>query len=156
MSDLVQQGIAAIKAGDKAEARQLLAQALRADPWNEQAWLWLSGAVESDDERLMCLNKVLEVNPGNGAAQRGVAMLQQKLGTQPSSSSSSSPSPPSPSSSFLHHYRFKYFPMLSSSIIALSNRFKYFAHSFLLYYCSLKSSHSHMNDCIHSMWTKCT
>jgi hypothetical protein len=41
--------------------------------------LWLSGAVETTQDKLMCLNKVLAINPDNEAAQRGVAALQKDL-----------------------------------------------------------------------------
>jgi hypothetical protein len=87
MADRLQQGIAALKAGNKEQARQLLIQATQANPQNEQAWLWLSGAVESDSERLICLNKVLEINPNNEPAQRGAAALHQR-GATPADSSS--------------------------------------------------------------------
>ena len=87
--DLLQQGIAALRAGDKAQARQLFSQAIRQDPRNEQAWLWLSGALETTQDKLMCLNKVLVINPANEAAQRGIAALQK-------SSVAPSPAPLSP------------------------------------------------------------
>jgi len=47
--DLLKQGIAALKAGHKAEARSLLAKVVEQDERNEAAWLWLSGAVETDE-----------------------------------------------------------------------------------------------------------
>jgi hypothetical protein len=75
--DLLQQGIAALQAGDKAQARQLFSQAIRQNSDNEQAWLWLSGAVETTSDKLMCLNKVLTINPANEAAQLGMATLQK-------------------------------------------------------------------------------
>jgi tetratricopeptide (TPR) repeat protein len=83
MSDLLQQGIAALKAGDKTQARQLLSLAVRQNPQSEQAWLWLSGALDDDQERLACLNKVLAINPDNEAARRGVTALRQKMTSQP-------------------------------------------------------------------------
>jgi hypothetical protein len=43
---------------------------------NEAAWLWLSSAVETDDERIGCLEKALEINPANDAARRGLEHLQ--------------------------------------------------------------------------------
>lgn len=73
--DLLNQSIAALKAGRKAEARALLAQLLQQDSGNEQAWLWLSGAVDNDEERRHCLERVLALNPGNEAARRGLARL---------------------------------------------------------------------------------
>jgi membrane protein YdbS with pleckstrin-like domain len=40
-----------------------------------KAWLWLSGAVETDRERAVCLQKVLQVDPDNAAAMRGLSKL---------------------------------------------------------------------------------
>jgi hypothetical protein len=87
-NDLLQRGIAALKAGDKAEARRVLGRIIRQNPRDEQAWLWMSGAVDTAQERSVCLTKVLEINPHNEAAQRGLAALQKQL---PLSSTSPSP-----------------------------------------------------------------
>ena len=54
---LMRQGIAALQANDKARAHDLLGQALQLAPHNEHAWLWLSGAVETDAERRYCLER---------------------------------------------------------------------------------------------------
>ena len=51
MLPTLQEAIEAIKAGDKETGRQMLADILQADLENEQAWLWLSGVVESDEEK---------------------------------------------------------------------------------------------------------
>jgi len=83
MSTSLQQGVAALEAGDKALARRLFGRAIQEDPQSEQAWLWLSGAVESDKERLMCLNKVLAINPDNEMAQRGMVTLRREKPGQP-------------------------------------------------------------------------
>jgi tetratricopeptide (TPR) repeat protein len=48
---LVDQGAAALKAGDRERAQRLLAQAIRLDPRNERAWLWMSGVVTSPEQR---------------------------------------------------------------------------------------------------------
>ena len=61
IDDLLKQGIAALKQGQRAEARSLLAQVVQRDRRNEVAWLWLSGAVETDEERRLCLEQVLEI-----------------------------------------------------------------------------------------------
>lgn len=76
--DSTTRGIAALKAGDKLEARQLLRAAVARDPNDEAAWLWLSGAVESDAERAECLRHVVAINPGNTAAQRGLQALTRQ------------------------------------------------------------------------------
>jgi hypothetical protein len=82
-NDLLQRGIAAIKAGDKAEARRLLGRVIRQNPRDEQAWLWMSGAVDAAQDRAACLTKVLAINPHNETAQRGLAALQKELSTAP-------------------------------------------------------------------------
>jgi hypothetical protein len=78
--DLLEQGIEALKAGRRAEARNLLAQVVHQDQYNETAWLWLSGAVDTDDERRTCLENVLTINPNNSMAKRGLESLKAKQG----------------------------------------------------------------------------
>jgi tetratricopeptide (TPR) repeat protein len=78
MSDL-QQAIAAIQAGDRKNAQRLLAEILQTDPQNENAWLWLSQIVESEERRQECLQRVLAINPNNRAAQAGLAKLKQAV-----------------------------------------------------------------------------
>jgi hypothetical protein len=75
--DLLEQAITALKEGRKAAARRLLKLVLEQDQRNEMAWLWLSGVVDSDAERRICLENVLAINPNNGIAQRGL----ERLGT---------------------------------------------------------------------------
>ncbi len=78
MLPTLQEAIAAIKAGDKKTGRAYLAEILQADPENEIGWLWLAGIVESDERRRQCLERVLEINPDNQAARRGLATLPPK------------------------------------------------------------------------------
>jgi len=90
--DLLAEGIAALRAGRKVEARNLLTQVVEQDDRNEMAWLWLSGAVDTDEERRICLENVLAVNPQNAVARRGLDSLIAKEGVQPLKSVS----PPTP------------------------------------------------------------
>ncbi len=69
------EGIAAARRGERAKARDKFTRYLRYDQKNEQAWLWMSSVVESDRERVYCLNAVLKLNPNNKAAKRGLALL---------------------------------------------------------------------------------
>lgn len=71
----LQAGIAAYKRGRKQEAGRFIKQAIRLNPQNERAWLWLSGLVESDEQRRECLVRVLAINPNNELAQRGLKKL---------------------------------------------------------------------------------
>src|SRR5690349_14975978 len=72
---LLAQAVDALRTGDRAKARDLLGQAIRLNPGDDRLWLWLSGAVETDDERRRCLERALQLNPGNQAARRGLAQL---------------------------------------------------------------------------------
>ena len=81
--DLLQEGIAALKAGHKTVARNMLMQVVQQDERNEMAWLWLSGTVDTDEERRICLENVLSINPNNGLARRGLESLLASRDVQP-------------------------------------------------------------------------
>ena len=78
MSDtntLLQQGIALAKAGRHEEAREMLLQVIDLDERNETAWLWISGVVDNDEDRGIALENVLQINPNNEWAKRGLAIM---------------------------------------------------------------------------------
>jgi tetratricopeptide (TPR) repeat protein len=81
--ELLRAGIAAVKAGHKEKARQALLKVTELDERNEQAWLWLSGVVESAEDRRVCLENVLAINPRNSHAQAGLAWLDQQQAIPP-------------------------------------------------------------------------
>ena len=95
INDLLQQGIAAAKAGRKEEARRLLTQLVDIDEHNEKAWLWLSGVVESAEDRQICLENVLALNPDNRHAQAGLEWLRQHA-PPPPAAPAEIPEPPAP------------------------------------------------------------
>ena len=72
---LLQQGIAAAKAGQQAQARQILQEAVRSDPRSESAWLWLSSVAKDNAERIFCLKQLLSLNPNNENAIKGLKQL---------------------------------------------------------------------------------
>lgn len=74
-NQLLNEGIKAIKSGDRDKARTLLMRAVKLDEENERAWLWLSGAVKTKEERRICLENVLTLNPDNELAQKGLTQL---------------------------------------------------------------------------------
>lgn len=74
---LTARGIAALRAGDHAAARALLAAAVRADPADAQAWLWLSGALPEPAAQRYCLERALALDPACGPARAGLAALAQ-------------------------------------------------------------------------------
>ena len=82
MSDtntLLQQGIALAKAGRHEEARELLLQVIDQDERNETAWLWISGVVDTDDDKAIALENVLTLNPNNEWAKRGLQLMGRPL-----------------------------------------------------------------------------
>lgn len=54
-----------VKLERREEARALLRELIREDNNFEDAWLWMSVAVDSLDQSSLCLDNVLRVNPDN-------------------------------------------------------------------------------------------
>ena len=99
LNSLLNDGIAAARSGQAAQARDLLMQVVEADENNESAWLWLSGVVESLEDRQVCLENVLALNPDSVAAQKGLAWIDQqraKQGLPPAASPAETPPPSAP------------------------------------------------------------
>src|SRR5215207_9576835 len=57
-----------IKGNRRREAYHVLRDLIREDSNFEDAWLWMSVAVDSLDQASICLDNVLRVNPGNSEA----------------------------------------------------------------------------------------
>lgn len=86
--ELRKQGIAAAKAGQTDQARQLLQQSLRIDSRNEAAWLWLVSLARDQREKMFYLNRLLEINPNNDMgvqALQSLGMTREQLASQVSS-----------------------------------------------------------------------
>src|SRR5579859_2508684 len=81
---LLQEGIEAARAGNKALARMRLGEVVARDSNNESAWLWFASVTESASERRECLARVLEINPENAVAKRELAKLEaRRTGVSP-------------------------------------------------------------------------
>lgn len=76
----VNDAIAAIRSGDKERGRTLLTQALRLNPQNEQAWLWMTAIAETPEQQRECLERVLAINPQNKVARQGLKMFEMFQG----------------------------------------------------------------------------
>ena len=85
--DLVSQAAYILQAGDRKSAWLLLVEAIQQRPDDEAAWLWLSGAVESDEERQDCLERVLAIDPCNQAALAGLQILSVQSSAENTSKS---------------------------------------------------------------------
>lgn len=82
--DRLMDAIDLLKEDRRREAVRVLRELIREDNDFEDAWLWMSVAVDSLDQSSLCLDNVLRVNPGNGEAAsalqriRGPEMLMEK------------------------------------------------------------------------------
>lgn len=74
-------GIRAARQGNKERARELLEGVLRQDRTNEQAWIFLASAVDSERERRMSLERIVRINPGNRPAQQALNDMVGVLGS---------------------------------------------------------------------------
>lgn len=77
MNTFTQQGIAAYKAGKRAEAQRLLRQALQQDANDIPAWLCLAGSVDEPADQAYCFQMVLRLDPNNAVARNGMAKVAQ-------------------------------------------------------------------------------
>ena len=90
--DLLEQAISLYKSGNKKSASEVLKKLLRQNLKNEAAWLWLSACVETDEKKQYCLQKALEINPGNQKAKDALQRLT-KLTIQQTTEVPSRPHP---------------------------------------------------------------
>ncbi len=73
-------GIAAAQAGDRQKAAECLREAVRIDPKNETAWMWLASVVESPQEALDALHQVLALNPQSHSALNQIKGVRLEAG----------------------------------------------------------------------------
>ena len=93
MDELLREGIAATKSGQRERAYDLLRQVVEADEENILAWLWLSGVADSLDDQEICLENVLALDPTNATAREGLAWVREKKEAAASTSGERAPAP---------------------------------------------------------------
>lgn len=76
MDNLWQQAQAAVKTGDNTQAQLLLANLLKHDRKNAEAWYLLSTITASKEHKEVFLGKVLKLNPNHLQAKTQLAKLQ--------------------------------------------------------------------------------
>jgi tetratricopeptide (TPR) repeat protein len=77
-AEVLQRAIQAARAGKRAEARDLLLELVEVDPHNEMAWMWLSGLVDTLEDKIIACENVLTINPANEKVRLYLAELQKK------------------------------------------------------------------------------
>jgi hypothetical protein len=74
--DQLLDAIELLKANRRPEARDVLRRLIHEHNEFEDAWLWMSVAVDSLDESAVCLDNVLRVNPRNVEAASALARIR--------------------------------------------------------------------------------
>ena len=72
---MLNDAIEALRNNDRAQARDLLTRLLKVDQGNATYWVWLSAAVDTQKERLYCLQSAIQLDPENASAKRGLVLL---------------------------------------------------------------------------------
>jgi hypothetical protein len=67
---LMENGRAAYTQGNRQRAHDLWREAATIDPYSEQVWLALLDVLDSDEDRVVCLQNVIAINPMNIQARR--------------------------------------------------------------------------------------
>lgn len=77
--DWVQEGIAALRAGDRREARRLLGRAVNENPNNVAAWWFLAAALEDPEQKIYALRQVLRLRPDHEEARQFLSRLERRV-----------------------------------------------------------------------------
>ncbi len=76
--ELLQLAIRTAKRKQRDNARMLFLQVYQRDPNNEIAMMWLAKIAPTRQKRIQWLEQVIEVNPNNEAALKGLEKLKYK------------------------------------------------------------------------------
>jgi hypothetical protein len=74
----ITQAVASIKSGQRKEGRAMLLQIVESEPHNITALLWMTEVANTTDERRKYLSRILEVDPKNPIALKGLEILGPK------------------------------------------------------------------------------
>jgi tetratricopeptide (TPR) repeat protein len=72
---LFQEAVEALRQGKKSLAKEKLTLLLKAEQENATYWVWMSAAVDTNKERIYCLQTALKLDPENAAAKRGLRLF---------------------------------------------------------------------------------
>lgn len=81
-TDILQQANDLFKAGDKERAGKILSDIVRLDPTNADAWYYLALCIDNKENKLNCLQKVLEIEPDHVKAQKMIIFLKPAVPIQ--------------------------------------------------------------------------
>ena len=73
--EVFQEAVEALREGNKAKARELLTGLLKTDQGNATYWVWMSATVDTEKERIYCLQTAFKLDPENVTAKGGLILL---------------------------------------------------------------------------------
>ena len=77
--ELMRWGQQAARGGDRLVGHRLFVRALESEPDYVEAWLWRAATTDQPDETIRCLERALELDPGNSRARRGLEECRRRL-----------------------------------------------------------------------------
>lgn len=69
IAELLQQGVAALDVGDEDRAHRIFVMASETYPDSQEGWFWRARTAMDLDELITSLERLLDINPGNGKVQ---------------------------------------------------------------------------------------
>ncbi len=75
--NLYRDGLTAYRAGESKRAHELWRDAATLDPYQEKLWVALLHVLDTDEDRRVCLENILAINPGSAKARRDLAALER-------------------------------------------------------------------------------
>lgn len=93
LENLMEAGSRAFASGEHRLAHDLWREAAIVDPYNESVWESLLRVLETDEDRIVCLQNIIAINPLNVEARRQLRRFRRLM----QSRSSSTPTRPSTS-----------------------------------------------------------
>lgn len=76
VDEMLKAGIQLAREGERGQARELLMRVVELDERRVAAWFWLSDLVDDTADRVLCLENVVALDPGNRVAHAGLRWLR--------------------------------------------------------------------------------
>jgi len=94
--DWLQEGVAALRAGDRREALRLLGRAVNENPDNVAAWWFLAAVLPNTEQKIHALRHVLRLRPDHAEARELLKRLRQRQASEQREREEAPPAKPEP------------------------------------------------------------
>ncbi len=79
VTELLSAGMVALDAGDKAQALKIFKHAAARDPYDEQVWWALLKVFDQPEDRRVCFENIVAINPYSTDARRGLRAYYDEI-----------------------------------------------------------------------------